>query len=479
MNLVLLFLFVSNIFALEVPKTHLLVMGGSGDPAGKSTIFDDSFSALGNYYQQKLLQGKVGETSVSFNGGHANTDALKAKFYRSGHVNDFTEKTFNDEIDRYKKMIAGGQSIKRGEQLLIYIDSHGAEKGGDKIAHSISTGDKALKNYDSLRGTTLINLGPLEELKKLAKDKGVKLAIVDLSCHSGNSQEFADNNTCVITSTGNLHYGYTTFADNFSENMRPGADLESVFLKSRREDTAADFPEISTPEGKLIQDKLYFLLGPYLNFFGKTEKLTPQLKKEAEEKCYTCGRNMYFEGLTQLLDELEKTTTQTKKIIGFEYKQEIADFAELKKALLEYKNLQTEMVKEMRLMNEAKLQRVEVIDAANSFTRAQIMATDWEGNISSIQRRLKKTKLSAEENKKLQNNLSIYQKANMLKIRLAYENTDLSGYREIVKRFDAGEEKTRRLAKTIAAQEKKLFDGIYKKYSKENNKNNPCKDFKL
>lgn len=483
LSLIIIFFSHITIYSNGFATTHMLIMGGSGDPVGDKTIFDTGFSQLGDYYLEKSSRGEIGQASIIFDGGHKNTDSKKMKFKSSGHVDNFTNKTYEREIARFEKLMLNDRIIKHGDQLLIYINTHGAEKGRyDKNTHSIATGDSAMTDLNTGQGSTLVSLDALAGIKSIAKTQGIKLAIVDLSCHSGNTQKLADDNTCVVSATGPDHYAYSGpgFNGTFAKNLKRGENLESAFLKTRINDTTADFPMISTPEGKNIQDKIYDLLTPYLKYAGRADKLTPELIKTASDDGYACNKNYSFVQLEQLLTQIDAITTITKNYFLFDHKESIVDFENLQKSLQDYKFIQDNLARTMQTLHVEKLKKVEVIDSRIHYTWQALLSTDWDPLIVQTQNRLRsEKKLSIEDRTAYTNNLKIFQKAKATKKKILKETPTLINYQDVVKNFEHGKEQTKNLARKIAGFEKKLFNGLYKKYAQDNKKSNPCRDFKL
>lgn len=466
----------------ETPKTHMMVLGGSGEPAGKQTHFDDSLSQIGNYYQSKLKKGEMGQASISFDGGHSDTDAIRSsQFPNAGKKQDFTNENLKQEISRFKKMLSEGREIKKGDQLLIYINSHGAAKGNEKT-HSIAIGSKSVKNLDTLDGAETTNLDQLEELKKIAKEKGVKLGIVDLSCHAGNTQNLADDNTCVVSGTGRNHYSYTTgFSGNFSKNIQPGENLESAFLKTRKAGFDADFPVISTREGQLIENQIYDLLSPYLNYRldASADKLTAELLKAAGDSQNLCEKNRDFKELDKFLSDVDKITSVTTKKYLLSSKESIINFEDLKKTLRDYKKVQDKLTLQLKAMNAGRLSTKVQINESNSYTWAELLSADWNKWVKMTEQQLASKSLSANDRKMYERNLAVYKKSQEEKTKIQRDNPGLADYKDIVKNYDEGRNLSRRWAEKIAEHEKKLFDGLYREYARQTTKSNVCREFKL
>ncbi len=468
----------------------MLILGGSGDPAGNSTIFDKALVHMSDYYSSKKRSGELGQSSIAFNGGHSKTESIKENFTNANSVQNFTESTYLHEIERFKTLMADPNVFKSGDQLLVYINSHGTEADtAPKTTHSIATGDAAITNFNTGSGATLVSIDQLIELKKIAKEHGVRLGVVDLSCHSGNSQSLSDDNTCVVSATGNNHYAYDQggFNGTFSKNIERGASLESAFLKTREEDTEADFPMISSPEGQLIQNQIYNLFTPYLQYRSNpnpvtgslAEKLTDELLKAATDPVYACKKNQAFDQLNKLLAEIDKDTAIVRNRSIFKTKESITDFEELKKTLQEYKNIQDLLIEQLKGMHVDKLQQKEEINSTNSYTWEELLKTNYEQLITKDQQRLNNSSLSDEVRKKYEYNLFIYTKAKETKERIIRENPGINAYKEVVANFDNGQEKSAKLAKRIATLEKKLYNGVYKKFVRDATESNPCRDFKL
>lgn len=480
----LLLLFFLQTFSLqaEAVKTHMLVIGGSGDPRGAETAFDKSLSQIGAYSQNKKEKGELGVSSVAFDGGHFNTESIRNnKFPDISKKQDFTKETYKNELKRFKQLILEGKEIKKGEQLLIYINSHGAIKGKEKT-HSIAAGKNMMTNLDSGSGAELVNLDQIEEIKKLAKEKGVKLGVVDLSCHSGNTINLADENTCVISSTGRDHYAFTTgFSGTFTANLKPGENLESVFLKTRKETVGADYPMISSPEGQLLERQMYELLTPYLNyrFDVNADKLTPELLKIVSDDLYRCEVNKEFKELNAFLDNMEKITSTNNKNLIMNNKSSMIDFEGFKKTLRDYKKIQDQLAGQLKAINADRLGKRVQINEKNSYSWAELINTDWNKWVKWAEQKLSTTGISKNDKETYERNLGVYKKCQQEKEKILKENPGIANYNEIVKKYDDGRKISERWAEKIADYEKKLFDGLYKKYSKEMSKSNICREFKL
>lgn len=321
-------------------SNHLMVMGGGGEPKGNpSTIFDAELASLGAFAKANPQW----EPSVIFDGGHAQTEAIVTQHF--GRFNPagqtFSSKNYEALIALYEKRLNSGE-IKGGDKLLIHINSHGALRDAKgEETHRISTSDAAATNLQTLGGVT-VPLDRLKKLSELAARKGVKLGIVDLSCHSGSTLNLANANTCVISATGPEHYSYgggSTFSAKFNQAMAKGKSLEEVFLTARSNYADTSFPMISTPQGRDVQARLYELLTPYLYYFDpQSDKHTKYLEREVQSP-NTCAPQEDLKELVTLVEELLKT------VAGPDTKRELEYF---KTSVTNYFNYLTKTRAEMR-----------------------------------------------------------------------------------------------------------------------------------
>lgn len=306
------FIFSFLLIALSVnslaQSNYLMVMGGGGEPKGNpSTIFDAELASIGAFAKSNPNW----QSSVIFDGGHAQTEAIVSQHF--GRFNPagqtFSSKNFEALIALYERRLNSGE-IKSGDKLLVHINSHGALRDAKgEETHRISTSDAAATNLQTLGGVT-VPLDRLKNLSELAAKKGVKLGIVDLSCHSGSTLNLANANTCVISATGPEHYSFgggATFSAKFNQAMAKGKSLEEVFLTARSNYGDTSFPMISTPQGRDVQSRIYELLTPYLYYFDpQSDKHTKYLEREIQS-LNTCAPQEDLKELVTLVEELLKT----------------------------------------------------------------------------------------------------------------------------------------------------------------------------
>ncbi len=197
-----------NLIILLLPLTlfaqtlHMAVLGGSGEPHKKwdgspneTTIFDSGLEKMGQFNRSHPNI----KSEIMFNGGHAHTEEIARQGF--GSSAPFSANGYMQMINSYMAKLRNGQ-IKNGDKILINIYSHGATRDQGEKTHKIAAGAGVMNNTDTVSGVTTVSVDNLKALSDLAKAKGVKLGIVDLSCHSGNTLALADENTCVISATG-------------------------------------------------------------------------------------------------------------------------------------------------------------------------------------------------------------------------------------------------------------------------------------
>ncbi len=215
-------------------KKIAFVIGGGGEPAGDKTLFDTSLQNT-----LRALKESSYTTLASFNGGHANTEAILNNQLPS-EFSTFTNQNVLSQIHILESVIQKNQ-LASGAQLIIFINGHGFPKADSDLSHQIATDETPNKNFP---------VDALTNLQALAKSKKIKLAIIDQGCYSGATQVLADDNTCVISAASATTVAYSDFGQKFGQAMKPGKSLEDVFLETRRDLKQPGLPEISTPAGE-------------------------------------------------------------------------------------------------------------------------------------------------------------------------------------------------------------------------------------
>lgn len=237
---------VLSVTALADPNKTALLIGGSGEDFSTNNFFTDGFTTY-----QETLKSRDWNVQTLFDG-------------EKGAIGNSKPAT-NANIDSaLEKIVASAQS---GDEVLLYVNAHGLEHQlGAERTHHIFTEDQDGYSVDKLQ----------EAADSLAK-KGVKVALVDLSCYSGTTQSVGgskglvkdwkaekkareqakkDLNYCIATLAANTYVsvcgmtpkGTLGFTNTFVNLPKKGSfNMEEQFLAARAHDeSAGDLPELST-----------------------------------------------------------------------------------------------------------------------------------------------------------------------------------------------------------------------------------------
>lgn len=477
----LLLVFSQNAFGAE---RFMAVLGGKGEPVKQEhTLFDRSLSSLGDY-----LKDNKWNYDISFNGGHSKTDAIiDSKFSEAKNKSTFTQKNYDALIADYIKKIEQGE-IKAGDQLLVMINSHGSPQVQGEKSHHIAVGDATTNvDFNTLSAVEQTSLDSLEKLTKLAAAKKIKLGIVDFSCHSGGSLSLANSNTCVISSTGPNHLATNIFAEDFMKNMKPGASLEEAFLQTRKEplvnsDAAqSSYPMISTPEGMAIKDDIYPGMTSLLYSYdpkstSKDDKM-PNYILESASNVGMCKREMQLEKLQTKIEEYKAISA-----LGMNSN---VDLSNLKKLVNEYKDRQGKVIRAVQAIGIQDLYKQEAFDVITPFgtkTLAKkkyfswkdIVETDYAPIISQLT-----TKLAGKEDVVTRSSLKMFTKAQEKQKEILKQYPNLKNYQDEFKQQMNELKGTEKIANAITAEERKLYDFMYKNLRQNNQRKDACKDFIL
>lgn len=471
----LLFIFSTNV--LWSQENHLVFIGGGGEPAGvHSTQFDGTVEALGSFFQDNKSSY---QTLINFNGGHSTTENLiNRKFKGAEILNYFTKDNYktvvNDSLNKINSMPAGSK-------MILFINSHGTTKIGK--THSISTSGSALTNFNSVDGD-IVSLDNLAEVSKLAKEKNIRLAIIDGSCHSGNTLSVANSNTCVISASGPEHYAYSNFADGFSQKMKAGKNLEEVFFETRAETKAMGFPMISSPEGILAQEEIYPLLTPYMFYHDEyrgipMDKIDIYLKNNAT-RSLVCEKNKEFEKLEnilQLIQDVEKIN------------QSNVNLKKLLTKLREYKKVQDQYLERIIELNLPDIETKEpIITAAypsgNSFSHRELLSTDYNYHAAQKQKIIDEGTLPKSEIKKAERLRDFYIEAQNVKESLYFKYPQYFKMELILNELKKDEKVSIAIASEITTEAQEAYLKLYSMKRDELRKSldktpNPCRDFVL
>lgn len=473
-------------------SNHLILLGGGGEtdckadattgPSAKpncdQTIFDSGIRELSN-----KLDFTSWKYEISFDGGHLKTENILTNNYPipQAPTTNFTVTNFNNILKSYEQKIISGK-IKSGDKLLIFIAAHGDIKRAGQITHSIAAEgsfDKA--NKDNLDITSLVSLDQLSTLVKLADKYDVKLGIVDFSCRSGNTLALAQNskNTCVISGTGLGHYAYigtTGFSGRFLTSLTSGKNLEEMFLKARRISLHPEYPMISTEMNEKIVDFTYKSITPYLFNTEGHDLLTEYMIMSSSPQTM-CKRDEQFGDLIKQISSLEDLTARN----FFKY-----DGSEFKRLLTLYKKNQDQILSKLT-NNNKKLENVEkftlMMKPKGKPQKPLDLELTWQKilsiDIDSIIKRFETFSQETETTEAKETNqyvADIYKQVALKKNEILKTDPKLLNVRENTKKLVSLMEDTKGLSEKIIAEEKLMYDMLYKKYAKESATNN-CREF--
>lgn len=503
--LVKFFIFLFLIMSLEFAhsnenKKQLYYLGAGGEPKGDSTIFDAQASKVGDF-----VNSSEWETTVSFNGGHEDTEKIiNKKFKKARNVGSFTEYKYDKIIADITKKLESGE-LKANDQLMIVIDTHGFKNNGEKthkwalaipdmkeVEEYLSGGMSKEDQVKYLGGKGLVSADQMEKLAVLASEKGVKLAIVDHSCFSGNLLNIKNDKVCMISGAGKNQVSYIqpkvfgmiipmTYIGNFYGSMKPGVNLEDLFLSSRTQGIdLIDFPMISTEEGRAINDLIYSYLSPYLEFAEDDVKKYDVKDQNifAQQACFASEKHDSF--ILEL--KLQKI------IAGAAKKMPLKEFDALEKALNKYRahQVETEKVYNQMFDIDKDLEKIllsatlEEKEFLESWNHRDFILNDWD-------KVYVKTNITEQFGSKFEADTLAEIQINLKTIRKkqAYANSVIAKLsktqQQNIKKFQsvyAKDDEAFKLAGKVGTEAKKVYDILYKNMQRKD-KSNPCRDFIL
>lgn len=473
-------------------KDTIIIIGGGGEPLeAKETQFDKGLEGIGNFYNDNKYDY---DAIINFNGGHSNTEKKINKYFGNANIiNNFTVKNYNKLIDdTIQKLSANPPQIAAGEKILLFINSHGSEKGSDET-HSISTAGSAMTNMNT-GGASLVSLDKLKALADLAEKMNVKLGIIDGSCHAGNSLSLANSKTCVVAASGPNHYSYIDFAETYSEKMAKGKNLEDIFFEASEIVGGKGFPMISTPAGVSVQDDLYPYLTPYMYYHDEYRGMALDKIDKYMRSTYTpeliCRKEQQYIKLTSLVELIESMSAVEKAANRIPAKVNLSG---LKKQLASYKKTQDSYFDKLAQLNLSTLDSKKEIVETNYFkknantvgyTHRELLSTNYEFLIQNKMAILKDPSATAAKKEQAQNLIDYYKAAIIVKERVVRENPQYAKQEAIIGRLKDDDDVSYKVATKIMKEAQSAYKAYYKIKESEMLKQgksapNPCKDFVL
>jgi hypothetical protein len=418
-------------------KIALFVGGGGEDPGLPRTMFYHSLDFFSDFSKKNHW-----ETTYLHNGGHADDEA-KLKSIKSVKTKNFSVEEFNKTIAQLRTQIS---QLKKGDEVLINIATHGYE------SNSYGSHEVSSKNG-------LVDLRILESVRDEAEKRGVQLAIIDTSCHSGASLKLATPNTCVVTTAGQgVAYGFDM--NNLQKNMSHGKNLEEVFLKTRFEEmerAQPGQPQISTPSGKIIYKNTNDLFYEFQDSGDFVDAMKRSRFKSSKVKCTTRNTNLVD------LKNSAKEINQKANLSASTGIENSAEWKQFEAQVLKYRTERNKLTNRINdLHSKSKLCEnipktedpycVEItqIDIHIDYNKEQIKANNNAYNVST----------------------SLVERLNKLK-----KSKEYKAYFEEEKQILNETKKLDSLSKEVARSERKVYQKIYPLLQEKGE--NPCQKFKL
>ena len=480
-------------------KKQFYFLGGGGEPKGETTIFDGEIKRVGNF-----INSYDWDSTVSFNGGHAKTEELiKNKMSKAKNAGPFIEKNYNAMMDEMIYKLESGE-LKAGDQLMIAIDTHGAKRSSGKDAektHRVAMSFSEARELTNLSGARTVDLDKLDKIVELASQKSVKLAVADLSCYSGNLLNIKNDKVCLISGSGPEQYSYgagilklgflsfsptSTFTSKFFDSLKKGKNLEDIFLSARIASVdTPDFPMINTSAGVAINDLIYKMITPYLDYndnqvsnFGRQYGKTGDGFEER-----VCKINNNHQQLIDLLKQYDSLSA-----VIDESGRSSNEFQGLRSALEEYRSYQKTYEVLVRGKFEAEKEIKDMFEKQfpndkkswSDYAPLDLLTIDFDVQIKHYQELVDRDKNNNNKyiaamwdstlaQLKKQKEITIYVK----------ENLSVSAKSKLKAQEDAYAKSgvTRDLASKVSQEAKKVFSILYKSMKKP--EKNPCRDFVL
>lgn len=423
-----------------------MLIGGSGDPPGETTIFDKTAALVSTFVEQKEYS-----QTVLFNGDHLKTEKmLREKF---SDPKPFSKEAYRKLISTFSKDQSERKSrFSKGDKVLLFINSHGEPGNYPQASHDIHCGD------------SLCDLDELNQLIAELEEENVQVAVVDAGCYSGPSVKLGSRKTCVLTSSREDSVGFARTNDLLAQELSAASNknLEDVFLKAQSGFYGQG--NINTEAGRETRK----LLNQFFQEFKYTVKGDRFDFKSCRIDMVRTMRNF-----VDLKENIRKITGKVEP-----------EFEQLEKAIREYQR-RYERVNQL-LGETEKLNETQIKISADSLSwhtlvglsKAEIdkQIDQLSGNLSKVVNEIGK--------KEIADQIQWLRSLNSVKNGLRRNNSQFSKYEKdmvelkvLLSASRTVQEESLLMAQfKILDPEKSLYKKIYQSFP---GKNNPCASFTL
>lgn len=448
--------------------TKFYYFGGGGERGDEQNQFDSSFRSM-----KELSVQKNWESIFQADINHPSTKSQISKLRESSkkNISEFSTENFKTQMAQIVADLESGK-LASGQQLLVTIDTHGGLRDASG-ENNISTSD----------GETSLS-APIERLIESAKRRGVKLGLILKHCYSGDlRKDFGDtDDVCIITSSAPGRVSTRDF-DEFNSSMKSSSNLEEAFLVSRPDQIrSATQPGINTEAG--------FRAERDLEIFRNYKVYDPDFDSAADDRL--CENTpMKLDRLIELGRTLDGNTqrkwsdllTATNTDVARELKRGLEKLKEQFDRPLErpdtgaygindldckLKNPSTHVIcdaifRDPELLISLKDSAATMKQYSDELANSPGFSNHFLNNAKSLQGQIRNL-----EDRRQRPEVVRAQRE------VARKKVEIAKWEKSQKKFVLSAKNH-----TLVEHERKLYDALYKHYSKSEKESNACRDFKL
>jgi hypothetical protein len=498
----------------QQPRKELIYLGGWTKFPEEDT-FDDSVVPVGNFFANSDYHKDIffGGNSIRLNKLTEDSFQDTVHFFSEENYNRFEQRLLDQTEPFYGK-------FKEGDQVLIIVDNHGGPKSkhcksgktcadSEMIEEETHGGPYAI-NSPNAKDSSFSMDRTISVIKDL-KERGIKVAIIDSSCYSGNSQVLANYGACVISTTGSNSLSYPEFKRVLFGKFLKGKNLEQVFLEARADSKSPSIPEISTLTGKKLSRNLTDMwIAPRLDTQEDlSDKIIQFTRPALIDRCDLLPKSSQYQISEALRTFLEINPDNSAKVRDLakaidQYDQKIIEITkQMQKELGSSAHNQEEFELKVYLdpmkPNYGIIQKsIATWDYITNLDRPEMkraiekMSDSLQRQQTNLKRFTNKDEIDAAQLSinRTKSWVEFYEKVSNRKRELE-QNTDQSSLDyENTKRFrefakikakyeDLINVEIYAQTKALIQKERAVYDELYKELRKDEGQSNACRDFKL
>ncbi len=287
--------------------------------------------------------------------------------------------TFQNTLKQLEQDLGDPDKFSVSDRLVLMFSGHGdpfkpgtpghtlaCQAACDPAAKEICENSCAPSNGKCKKAKCDLSL--LRGVLEKAKARGIEVGLIDTSCYSGSSIDFAGTGVCVLSGADKVNAAFDRTNRIIFEQLAGSNTPSDLFRTLRDRDDIVGTPQISTKAGACARDILRSVIGQVDPYFPRKISLC--------ESCNQDAQNLSSESF-RLLNELQQAEIR-ELIEKSTLPKRIREFQERRLSILAVQENKTEM--DARISQHISLPesvKLDILLLDDGLNRCQKLAPDF------------------------------------------------------------------------------------------------------